>query len=110
MYLACKDPRVPWYAKVVVACVVGYALSPIDLVPDFIPILGYLHDLVLVPAGIGLALRLIPKEVMTECRERALEAMGKGKPRNWVAAGVIITEWVLALALTVAAIARFIRR
>jgi uncharacterized membrane protein YkvA (DUF1232 family) len=110
LYLAYKDPRVPWYAKVVVACVVGYALSPIDLVPDFIPILGYLDDLILVPAGIALALRLIPKEVMAECRDRAREALGKGKPKNWVAAGAIIAVWAVALALAAMATVRFFRR
>lgn len=110
LYLAYKDPRVPWYAKVVVAFVVGYALSPIDLIPDFIPILGYLDDLILVPAGIALALRLIPKEVMAECRERASNALGKGKPKNWAAAAVIIAVWVGALALAAIGVARFVRR
>lgn len=97
IYLAARDPRVPWYAKVVVACVVGYALSPVDLIPDFIPVLGYLDDLILVPAGIALAIRLIPPDVMSECRARAEAAMGKGKPRNWVAGALIITLWLLVL-------------
>ncbi len=69
--LAYRDPRVPWYAKWVLACVVGYALSPIDLIPDFIPVLGQLDDLILVPLGVLLALKMIPKEIMHECRERA---------------------------------------
>ena len=68
LYLAYRDPRVPWYAKVLAVCVVAYAFSPIDLIPDFIPVLGYLDDLVFVPLGISLALRLIPPEVMAECR------------------------------------------
>jgi len=68
---AVRDPRVPWYAKVAAACVVAYALSPIDLIPDFIPVLGYLDDLVLVPLGVWLVLRLIPAAVLSECRARA---------------------------------------
>jgi len=68
VYLAYKDPRVPWHARIFAACVVGYAFSPIDLIPDPIPVLGYLDDLVLIPLGVMLALRMIPKEVMAECR------------------------------------------
>lgn len=99
LYLAYRDPRVPWHAKLVVACVVAYAFSPIDLVPDFIPILGYLDDLVLIPAGIRLALRLIPSDVMAECRAKArAELELKGKPRNWVAGAVIILVWLAAAA------------
>lgn len=96
LFLAYRDPRVPWYAKLVVAVVVAYAFSPIDLIPDFIPVLGYLDDLVLVPLGIRLALRLIPPEVMAEYRERAAAEL-RTKPRNWVAGAVIIALWVLAL-------------
>ena len=80
LYLAYRDPRVPWYAKAVAACVVGYALSPIDLIPDFIPVLGYLDDLVLIPLGIALVLRMIPPAVMVECRERARAELADGKP------------------------------
>ena len=80
LYLAYRDPRVPWYAKVLAACVVGYALSPIDLIPDFIPVLGYLDDLVLIPLGIALTLRLIPPEVLDECRARACAELAEGKP------------------------------
>src|SRR5712691_3572734 len=71
LYLVARDPRTPWYAKVLAAAVVAYALSPIDLIPDFIPVLGYLDDLILVPAGIALVLRLVPAEVMADCREQA---------------------------------------
>src|SRR6478752_7495834 len=80
LYLAYKDPRVPWYARLVAACVVGYAFSPIDLIPDPIPVLGYLDDLVIVPAGIALVLRLIPAEVMTDSRARA--AVAAERPTN----------------------------
>ena len=75
LYLASRDPRTPWYAKAAIAGVLAYALSPIDLIPDFIPVLGYLDDLVLLPAGIWMALRLIPPTVMAESRARAEEAV-----------------------------------
>ncbi len=75
LYLASRDPRTPWYAKAAIAGVLAYALSPIDLIPDFIPVLGYLDDLVLLPAGIWVALRLIPPTVMAESRARAEEAV-----------------------------------
>lgn len=91
LYLAYQDPRVPWYARIFAACVVGYAFSSIDLIPDFIPILGYLDDLILVPLGVWLALKMIPAEVIEECRQKAVE----GKPVNKIAAGVIILIWVL---------------
>ena len=79
VYLAYRDPRTPWYARLFVLCVVGYALSPIDLVPDFIPVLGYLDDLVLVPLGLALAIRMIPQPVLDECRERARQDVHQGK-------------------------------
>jgi uncharacterized membrane protein YkvA (DUF1232 family) len=92
LYLAYRDPRVPWYAKVITACVVAYALSPIDLIPDFIPVLGYLDDLALVPLGIALALRLIPPHVMAECRARARAA--EARPANRAAAVAIVAIWI----------------
>lgn len=101
LYLAYRDPRVPWYARVFAACVVAYAISPIDLIPDFIPVLGYLDDLILVPLGIMLTLQMIPPEVMAECRERAKETSRNGRPTNWIAAGVIIGIWLLLAALSV---------
>ena len=104
VYLACRDPRVPWYGRVLAACVVGYAFSPIDLIPDPVPILGYLDDLILIPLGIAMVLKAIPPEVMAECRENAALAMAGGKPKNWVAAGIIVAIWILlalaAVALT----------
>src|SRR2546423_2275266 len=78
LYLAYRDPRVPWYARLVAAGVVAYALSPIDLIPDFIPILGYLDDLILVPLGFALALRLIPAPVLAECRAAAEVKVAEG--------------------------------
>ncbi|MDP9351384.1 MAG: YkvA family protein [Chloroflexota bacterium] len=94
LYLAYRDPRVPWYARAFAALVVGYALSPIDLIPDPIPVLGYLDDLVLLPLGVVLARRLIPAAVLQECREK-VQAMGSGpRPRNWIAGTVILALWV----------------
>jgi uncharacterized membrane protein YkvA (DUF1232 family) len=101
MYLAYKDPRVPWYARVFAACVVAYAFSPIDLIPDPIPILGYLDDLILIPLGIVLARKMIPPNVLAECREKAQLEMSQGKPKNWIAAGVIVVIWLLLAALVV---------
>jgi uncharacterized membrane protein YkvA (DUF1232 family) len=93
LYLAYRDPRVPWYARIVAAVVVGYAFSPIDLIPDPIPVLGYLDDLVLLPLGIALALKLIPPGVMAEAR---LKAQERGdKPTNWIAAAIITGIWIL---------------
>jgi len=94
LYFAYRDPRVPWYAKVVCACTVGYALSPIDLIPDFVPIFGYLDDLIIVPAGIALAIKLIPEEVMCECRSRAEVKMNQRGPNNYVAAAIIAAIWL----------------
>jgi uncharacterized membrane protein YkvA (DUF1232 family) len=109
LYLAYRDPRVPWYAKAFAACVVGYALSPIDLIPDFIPLLGYLDDLVLVPLGIALALRMIPPPIMEECRAEARETWSKDKPRNWVAGGIIVAIWLLLIALLAVIVVRLCR-
>ena len=106
LYLAFRDPRVPWYAKAVAACVVGYALSPIDLIPDFIPVLGYLDDLVLIPLGIALALRMIPPAVMDECRVRARSELVDGKPVSRAAAAMIVAIWVGVVVLVVLLIVR----
>jgi uncharacterized membrane protein YkvA (DUF1232 family) len=97
LWLAARDPRTPWYAKAVATAVAAYALSPIDLVPDFIPVVGYLDDIILVPLGILLAIKLIPPDIMEEHRRRALA--GGGRPRSRVFAGIIIAIWVIALAL-----------
>lgn len=95
LHLACRDPCVPWYAKAFAICVVSYAFSPIDLIPDFIPILGYLDDLIIVPLGIMLVLKMIPPAVMVECRVKAESATPRSKPKNWIAAGIILIVWVL---------------
>ena len=108
LYLAYKDPRVPWYAKTFTACVVGYAFSPIDLIPDPIPILGYLDDLVLIPVGIWLALRMIPAPVMAECREKARAIIKQGKPVNRVAAAVIIAIWIAVALFAIGLVIRWL--
>jgi uncharacterized membrane protein YkvA (DUF1232 family) len=97
LYVAARDPRVPWYAKAVAGLVAAYALSPIDLIPDFVPILGYLDDLIIVPLGIRLTLRLVPKELIPELRTRA-EAIAC-RPISRVAAGVIVTVWLMVATL-----------
>ncbi|WP_066307033.1 YkvA family protein [Bacillus sp. FJAT-29814] len=94
LYFAYKDKRVSWYAKVVAACVVAYAFSPIDLIPDFIPVLGYLDDLILVPLGIMLALKMIPAEVIKDCEVKANDRMKYGKPKNWIVGSLIIILWI----------------
>ena len=99
LVLAARHPRTPWYAKLVAGAVVAYALSPIDLIPDFIPVLGYLDDLVLVPLGIVLALKLVPPDVMAECRARAGEASAAGGTASRVAAASIVALWLLAAGL-----------
>ncbi|WP_454631328.1 YkvA family protein [Bradyrhizobium cenepequi] len=106
IYLAARDPRVPWYAKLLAVAVAGYALSPIDLIPDFIPVIGYLDDLVLVPLGIWLVISLVPKEIMVECRARASEA--SPLPASRAAMAIIILLWIgAALALGWAAYTRW---
>jgi len=98
LYLAYKDPRVSWYARLWVALVVGYALSPIDLIPDFIPVLGYLDDLILIPAGIWVALKLVPAPVLAECRERAAAELAEGRPVSWGTAVIIVIIWLVVAA------------
>ncbi len=95
LYLAVRDPRTPWYAKLLVAAVVAYAFSPIDLIPDFIPVLGFLDDLVLLPLGIALAVRLIPPAVLEDCRRRARETLITGRPVSRAAGAVVIGIWLL---------------
>ena len=107
LYLAGRDPRTPWLAKLVIAIVVAYALSPIDLIPDFIPVLGYLDDLLLLPLGIFLALKLIPAAVLADARRATQQASGN-LAKSRVAACVIIILWIItAIAVGVVAM-RFI--
>ena len=99
LWLASRDPRVPWIAKLVLAVVVGYALSPIDLIPDFIPVLGYLDDLVLLPLGIALAIKLIPPAVWQECRQTARNRLASVLPRSRRAGAIVILVWTTAALL-----------
>jgi uncharacterized membrane protein YkvA (DUF1232 family) len=98
LYLAARDSRVPWYAKLTAACVAAYALSPIDLIPDFVPVLGYLDDAIIVPLGIALAVRMIPRQVMAE--HRAAAALAQARPTSKAAAAAIVALWLVAIALT----------
>jgi uncharacterized membrane protein YkvA (DUF1232 family) len=109
IYLAYKDPRVPLRARILAACVVGYAFSPIDLIPDVIPILGQLDDLVLVPLGVAIALKMIPAPVMLECREQARAKLHQDRPINWIGAAVIGGIWLLLATVTIALIIRIMR-
>lgn len=101
LYLAARDPRTPWYAKLLVAGIVAYAFSPIDLIPDFVPVLGYLDDLILIPMGIALAMRLVPRSVLAECRARARETIPNGKPVSRAAGAVIVVIWLVLAALCI---------
>ena len=104
LYLAYQDPRVPMYARIFAGCVVGYAFSPIDLIPDFIPIFGYLDDLILIPVGIKIALSMIPEDVMNESRAKAQEVIRQGKPVSRPAAIIIILIWLFFAAISIALI------
>jgi uncharacterized membrane protein YkvA (DUF1232 family) len=97
LYFAARDPRVPWYAKTVAIAVAAYALSPIDLIPDFIPVVGYLDDLIIIPLGIALVVRMIPPHVMAE--HRALADATQHRPVSRAAAIVIVAVWIMTLAL-----------
>ena len=104
VFLALKRKETPWGAKVLAALTIGYALSPIDLIPDFIPVLGYLDDLILLPAMVALTVRLIPAEVMAACRAEAEGMWQNGKPKRWYYALPIIFVWLLVVFLIVRAV------
>src|ERR671911_253524 len=101
LYLAYRHPRTPWYAKVFAALIVGYVFSPIDPIPDFIPGVGLLDEMVVVPIGVLLAAKMIPREVMDECREKAREVAEGEKPVSRGAAVVVVAVWLLCVALAV---------
>jgi uncharacterized membrane protein YkvA (DUF1232 family) len=108
LYLACRDPRVPWYAKAFAAVLVAYALSPIDLIPDFIPVIGYLDELVLLPLGVILAVKMLPADILAEHRERARLAMER--PTSWLGAALIVGVWMFVLAVGGVLVARWLGR
>lgn len=110
VYLALRDARTPWYAKAFGALVVAYAFSPLDLIPDFVPVLGYLDDVILLPLGIWLTIRMIPPAVLDESRARAEIELRDRRPTNWAVAVVIILLWAGSIALVVLAVLRLIRR
>ncbi|MGE7305125.1 YkvA family protein [Priestia megaterium] len=95
LYLAYKDERVSWYIKLFTAYVVAYAFSPMDLIPDFIPVLGYIDDIIIVPLGIMLALKMLPTSVIEDCTIKAEELIQNERPKNWVAGSIIIAVWLL---------------
>jgi uncharacterized membrane protein YkvA (DUF1232 family) len=101
LYLAYRHPRTPWYAKVFAALIVGYVFSPIDPIPDFVPGVGLLDELVVVPIGVLLAAKMIPSDVFEECREKAREVADGEKPVSRVGAAVIVAVWLLCVALAV---------
>ena len=107
VYFATKDPRTPWYAKAVAFCTIAYALSPIDLIPDFIPILGYLDDLFIVPAGIALAIRLIPPEVLAEARGNVANSSVESSV-GYVGLAIILLIWILAIMWSASIILRLV--
>jgi uncharacterized membrane protein YkvA (DUF1232 family) len=104
LYLAYRHPGTPWYAKFLAALIIGYASSPIDLIPDFIPVIGYLDDLIIVPLGIALLIKIIPRDILEECRAKARSDFLNKKPKNWVAAFIIVLIWLLAIYLTLSLI------
>jgi uncharacterized membrane protein YkvA (DUF1232 family) len=106
LYIAARDPRVPWYAKVVMGLVLAHTFSPIDLIPDFIPVLGYLDDLIVTPLGIALALKMIPAQVMIDARRQADDLMQQGKPISRVGAVMVISVWLIVVAAIVWLIVR----
>jgi uncharacterized membrane protein YkvA (DUF1232 family) len=109
LYLAYGDPRVPTHARVLAIVVVAYAFSPIDLIPDPIPVLGYLDDLILIPLGIALTIRMIPPDVLAECRAKARNAEEiKAGPKGTAAAVAVVAAWLLLAALAVYLVGRFV--
>jgi uncharacterized membrane protein YkvA (DUF1232 family) len=101
LYLAYRDPRTPWYAKVFAAFIIGYVFSPIDPIPDFIPGVGLLDEMVVVPIGVLLAAKMIPREVFEECKEKARAVAQHEKPVSRVAAVVVLGVWILCVAAAV---------
>src|ERR687893_762140 len=101
LYLAYRHPKTPWYAKVFAALIVGYVFSHIDPIPDFIPGVGLLDEMVVVPIGVLIAAKMIPREIMEECREKAREVAQGEKPVSRVAAVVVVAVWLLSVALAV---------
>jgi len=109
VYFAAQDPRTPWYAKALIYFVVVHTFSPIDLIPDFIPVLGYLDDLIITPLGLALAIRLIPPEVLEEARGR-VATQGVARSVGYVGMAIIIIIWILAIMWAVSIILRMVEK
>lgn len=106
IYLAYTTHNIPWYAKVLAMVIIAYALSPVDLIPDFIPILGLLDDIILLPLGIALLIKIIPPDVMEECRKKAKEIENEKLPKNYFMAALVILLWIGIIALIAVKIAK----
>lgn len=104
LFLALRDNRTPVFAKILTAMTVAYALSPVDLIPDFIPILGYLDDVIILPLLVFLSLKLIPEDVMDQCRKESENLWRKGKPKKWYYAIPVVLIWLVLLIIVIAAI------
>jgi uncharacterized membrane protein YkvA (DUF1232 family) len=109
LYFAYQDPRVPWYAKLLVAFVVAHTFSPIDLIPDFIPVFGYLDDLIITPLGLAIAIKLIPPDVMAEARIKAESSLIEGKGISRVGLLIVISIWLIGLLLLVLFLLKYFR-
>ena len=101
VFLALKDQRTPVFARILAGITIAYALSPIDLIPDFVPVLGYLDDVIVLPALIALTVKLIPKDVWRTCREKSADMWKDGKPKKWYYAIPIVIIWILVILLVV---------
>jgi uncharacterized membrane protein YkvA (DUF1232 family) len=101
LYLAYKRKDIPVYAKILIVIIIGYALSPVDLIPDFIPVLGYLDELIILPILIYFAIKLIPDEILKECKEEAKNLWKEGKPQKWYYGIPIIIIWILVIAIII---------
>jgi uncharacterized membrane protein YkvA (DUF1232 family) len=110
LYLAYRDPRTPWHARALSAFVVAHTVSPIDLIPDFIPVIGYLDDLVITPLGLYLALRMIPPEVMAEARQQAAHASAEGRIKTRAGVAIVLSVWAFGAIVLVVSLARLIQK
>ena len=110
LYLAYRDPRTPWHARALAAFVVAHTVSPIDLIPDFIPVIGYLDDLIITPLGLYLALRMIPAEVMAEARQQAARASAEGRIKTRAGVAIVLSVWGFAAVVLVVILARLIQK
>ena len=110
LYLAYKDPRVPWHARAFAAFVVAHTLSPIDLIPDFIPVIGYLDDLIIPPLGLVIALSMIPPEVMLQARDQAALASAEGKINTRAGIAIVLSVWAIGAIILIVVVARVIQK